>query len=332
MLSCEILTTDKGSPYHCRSMRLSGGAPGTNNPAGIAKALLVSVRPSQWYKNLVIYLAFFFTIDEAWSLSGDLGAALYLLGVITLAFLVFSAVAGAVYLLNDILDADSDRLHPRKSRRPIASGRLPMPVAWAGATVLAVIGMAGAFALEPMFGTICGVYVAANVAYSLLLKHIVLVDVFIISGGMVLRAVAGAAIMQVPISPWLYLCTALAALLLALIKRRSQLMTAGEDAVGQRPALSGYSAESLSQLIIITATASLIAYSLYTFTAPNLPSNNAMMLTIPFVAFGLFRYIILSAQSDAGEDPEHLLLGDKPLLVALTLWLASAAFILAMFR
>lgn len=303
-----------------------------NDPAGIAKALLVSARPNQWYKNLVIYLAFFFTIDEAWSLRGDLGASLKMFGVITLAFLVFSAVAGAVYLLNDILDADSDRLHPRKRGRPVASGRLPMPAAWAEAAVLAVIGMAGAFALEPLFGTICGVYVVANVAYSMLLKHIVLVDVFIISGGMVLRAVAGAAIIQVPISPWLYLCTALAALLLALIKRRSQLVTTGEDAASQRPALSGYSVESLSQLIIITATASLIAYSLYTFTAPNLPSNNAMMLTIPFVAFGLFRYLILSGRSDAGEDPEYLLLGDKPLLVTLTLWLASAALILAMFR
>ena len=332
MLISDILTIDKGSPYHCHSMGLSSGAPGTNNQAGIARALLVSARPNQWYKNLVIYLAFFFTIDEAWSLSGDLGAALKMFGAVTLAFLAFSAVAGAVYLLNDILDADSDRLHPRKRCRPIASGRLPMPAAWTGAALLAVIGMSGAFVLEPLFGTICGVYVAANVAYSLLLKHIVLVDVFIISGGMVLRAVAGAAIMQVPISPWLYLCTALAALLLALIKRRSQLVAAGEDAASQRPSLSSYSAESLSQLVIITATASLIAYSLYTFTAPNLPSNNAMMLTIPFVAFGLFRYIILSERSDAGEDPEHLLLGDKPLLAALALWLASAALILAMFR
>ena len=332
MLGSEVLTMDKGSPYHCHPMRLSSGAPDANNLIGIAKALLISARPSQWYKNLVIYLAFFFTIDEAWSLSGNLDTTLKMFGVITIAFLAFSAVAGAVYLLNDILDADRDRLHPRKSCRPIASGLLPIPVAWTGLAVLAVIGMAGSFALEPLFGTICGVYVAANVAYSTLLKHVVLVDVFIISGGMVLRAVAGAAIMQVPISPWLYLCTALAALLLALIKRRSQLVAAGEDAASQRPALRSYSAESLNQLIIITATASLIAYSLYTFTAPNLPSNNAMMLTIPFVAFGLFRYIILSAWSDAGEDPEHLLLGDKPLLAALTLWLASAALILAMFR
>ena len=299
---------------------------------GIAKALLVSMRPRQWYKNLIMYLAFFFTIDEAWSPSADIAAALDLFGVITLAFLLFSALTGAVYLVNDILDAESDRLHPRKRHRPVASGRLPVTAAWASAAVLAVIGLGGAFALEPVFGVISGVYVLANVAYSLALKHIVLVDVFVISGGMVLRAVAGAAIMQVPISPWLYLCTALAALLLALIKRRSQLVSAGEDAASQRPSLSRYTVESLDRLIVITATASLIGYSLYTFTAPNLPANDAMMLTIPFVAFGLFRYIMLSGSVDAGENPEDLLMGDKPLIATALLWLGSAAVILALFR
>ena len=299
---------------------------------GIAKALLVSVRPRQWYKNLIMYLAFFFTIDEAWSPSADIAAALGLFGVTTLAFLLFSALTGAVYLVNDILDAESDRLHPRKRHRPVASGRLPVTAAWAFAAVLAVIGLGGAFALEPVFGVIAVVYALANVAYSLALKHIVLVDVFVISGGMVLRAVAGAAIMQVPISPWLYLCTALAALLLALIKRRSQLVAAGEDAASQRPSLSRYTVESLDMLIVITATASLIGYSLYTFTAPNLPANDAMMLTIPFVAFGLFRYIMLSGSVDAGENPEDLLMGDKPLIATALLWLGSAAVILALFR
>ena len=290
------------------------------------------MRPRQWYKNLIIYLAFFFTIDEAWSPSADIAAGLGLFGVITLAFLLFSALTGAVYLVNDILDAESDRLHPRKLHRPVASGRLPVTAAWAFAAVLAVIGLGGAFALEPVFGVISGVYVLANVAYSLALKHIVLVDVFVISGGMVLRAVAGAAIMQVPMSPWLYLCTALAALLLALIKRRSQLVAAGEDAASQRPSLSRYTVESLDRLIVITATASLIGYSLYTFTAPNLPDNDAMMLTIPFVAFGLFRYIMLSGNADAGENPEDLLMGDGPLIATALLWLGSAAVILALFR
>ena len=312
-------------------MNDSGRASETN-VIGIATALFVSMRPRQWYKNLIIYLAFFFTIDEAWSLDTDIGAALNMFGVVTLAFLIFSALTGAVYLLNDIMDAESDRQHPRKRHRPIASGHLGIPVAWAAAIVLAVVGVAGAFLLEPAFGAISVVYALANVAYSLLLKHIVLVDVFVISGGMVLRAVAGAAIMQVPISPWLYLCTALAALLLALIKRRSQLATAGEEAASQRPSLSRYTVEALDRLVVITATASLIAYSLYTFTAPNLPDNDAMMLTIPFVAFGLFRYIILSGSADAGENPEDLLMGDVPLIATIVLWLVSAAVILAVFR
>ena len=218
-----------------------------------------------------------------------------------MAFLAFSALTGAVYLLNDLMDTVSDQRHPRKRHRPIASGRLPVQIAWTAAAALTVIGLGGGFVLGFAFGVILAVYALSNVAYSLLLKHIVLVDVFVISGGMVLRAVAGAAIMQVPISPWLYLCTALAALLLALIKRRSQLATAGEVAASQRPSLSRYTVESLDRLVVITATASLIAYSLYTFTAPNLPDNDAMMLTIPFVAFGLFRYIILSGSADPGR-------------------------------
>ena len=205
------------------------------NAARLAAALFVSMRPRQWYKNLIIYLAFFFTIDEAWSPDADIGAALQLFGVITLAFLIFSALTGAVYLLNDILDAESDRRHPRKRKRPIASGRLPMAAAWIAAAALTAIALGGAFTLNPVFGGISLLYALANIAYSLALKHIVLVDVFVISGGMVLRAVAGAAIMVVPISPWLYLCTALAALLLALIKRRSQLATAGVDAARPTP-------------------------------------------------------------------------------------------------
>ena len=313
-------------------MDTSGGATRTTALTGAVKAVLVSMRPRQWYKNLIVYLAFFFTIDEAWALDADIGATLNIFGVITLAFLIFSALTGAVYLVNDVFDAESDRLHRRKRHRPIASGQLAVLTAWSAATVLVIIGVGAAFMLDSEFGVISVVYVAVNFAYSLLLKHIVLVDVFVISGGMVLRAVAGAVIMGVPISPWLYLCTALAALLLALIKRRSQLVVAGEDAASQRPSLRRYGVESLDRLIIITATASLIAYSLYTFTAPNLPANDAMMLTIPFVAFGLFRYMILSADADVAENPEDLLMGDAPLIASIMLWLASVAVILALFR
>ena len=313
-------------------MDTSGGVSGATNAMGIAKALLVGVRPRQWYKNLIIYLAFFFTINEAWSINADISAALALLAEMTLAFLIFSALTGAIYLANDILDADSDRLHPNKRHRPVASGRLPIPAAWTAATALSIVGMGFAFALDPMFGVVAGGYVLLQVAYSLLLKHIALVDVFAISCGIVLRAIAGAVILQVPISPWLYLCTALAALLLGLIKRRSQLAAAGAAAASQRSSLSEYTLTSLDRLIVITATASLVAYSLYTFTAPNLPTNDAMMLTIPFVAFGLFRYVMLTDIGEAGENPEDLLIGDRPLTATLILWLTSAALILALFR
>lgn len=310
----------------------TGGAAGASRAISVAKALLISARPWQWYKNLVIYLAFFFTINEAWMPGGDARAALTLFVEITLAFAAFSVLTSAVYLVNDVLDAERDRLHPQKRNRPVASGRLPVSVAWTAAALAAIVGLGGSFALDPLFGVVSCAYALANAAYSLLLKHIVLVDVFVISSGMVLRAVAGAVIMQAPISPWLYLCTALVALLLALVKRRTQLASAGENAARQRATLSRYTAASLDQLIVITATASLIAYSLYTFTAPNLPANNAMMITIPFVAFGLFRYILLAATSEHGENPERLLIGDRALMLALLLWIASAVAVLAMFR
>ena len=300
-------------------------------PTALAKALLQSARPLQAYKNFLIYTAFFFTLNEAWAL-GDLPAATTLLARLTLAFILFQLLAAAVYLLNDIIDAPSDRLHPRKRHRPVASGRLSLPVAWTAAALSFTIALAGAYLLAPQFALVAATYAGINIAYTLLLKRIVLVDIFVISSGMVLRVIAGAALMQVPISPWLYLCTALFALMLALVKRRSQLAANGDLAVRQRATLGGYTLASLNQLIDIAAATALIAYSLYTFTAPNLPPNNAMMITIPFVAFGIFRYILLASTSDKGEDPERLLLSDRPLIAALLLWIATAFAILLLFR
>ena len=302
-----------------------------SRPAALGKALIQSARPRQAYKSFVIYTAFFFTLNEAWAL-GDMAAAATLLARLTLAFILFLLLAAAVYLLNDIIDAESDRLHPRKRLRPVASGRLPLPVAWTAAAASFATAIIGAYLLSPQFAIVACAYAFINIAYSLLLKRIVLVDIFVISSGMVLRVIAGAVIMQVPISPWLYLCTALFALMLALVKRRSQLAVNGDLAVQQRATLGSYTLASLNQLIDITAATALIAYSLYTFTAPNLPPNNAMMITIPFVAFGIFRYILLASTSDKGEDPERLLLSDRPLIAALLLWIATAFAILLLFR
>ncbi|MCH9011087.1 MAG: decaprenyl-phosphate phosphoribosyltransferase [Chloroflexi bacterium] len=256
--------------------------------AGIVKSVVVTSRPRQWTKNLIIYLAFLFTANEAWS-TLEPSATLGLLMKTTVAFVIFTALTSAVYLVNDVVDAELDRRHPKKRLRPIASGRLPAHVATGVAAILSTAGIGAAFFFETLFGAVSLLYVASMIAYSLALKNIVLLDVFIIGGGFVLRAVAGAVVINVPISPWLYICTGLGALFLALSKRRAELAVAGDMAHTQRKSLSLYSVGLLDQLIVVVATSAVIAYSLYTFTAQNLPENHAMMITIPLVVFGLFR-------------------------------------------
>ena len=294
---------------------------------GLSAALLFATRPKQWTKNLLIYFALFFTASETWDL-GDTGPALSLLSKTTSAFILFSALSGAVYLINDIFDLERDRLHPKKRFRPIPSGRLPISVAWGAAAVLTAIGLSLSFLLEPLFGWVALGYLATMTAYTLVLKHLVLLDVFAISGGFILRAVAGAAVLQVPVSPWLYTCTGLGALLIALSKRRSELAQAGDDAGSQRVTLDWYTTPMLDVFIGIVAPSTLVAYTLYTFTAPNLPDNHAMMLTVPFVVYGLFRYMFLVHARNLGENPEDILITDIPLILSIVLWLATAATIL----
>ena len=299
--------------------------------ASITKALVLSTRPKQWTKNLIVYFAMFFTIGEAWEL-GDIGTGLSVLGKSTLAFALFSVVTGAVYLVNDIFDIEKDRRHPKKRFRSIASGQLPIPTAWAGAAILAGVSLGFSFAVEPLFGWVCVAYLGLMLAYTVALKRLILLDVFSISAGFVLRAVAGAAILQVPISPWLYICTGLGALLIALAKRRSEIVLAGDEAAGQRDTLERYTTRLLDQFIAIVAPSTLLAYTLYTFTAANLPDNHAMMLTIPFVVYGLFRYIYLVHTRNLGENPEDILITDGPLIASIGLWLVVAATILVTFR
>ncbi len=313
-------------------MKIPTTPQGDAGPAyGVPMALLKSMRVRQWYKNLLIYLAFFFTISEVWHPIGNPLGALAIFADLTLAVALFCILSSAVYIYNDIRDIESDRQHPRKRYRPIAAGRLPLPTARMATAAFEIIGILGAFALSIEFGLIAIIYIGLQFAYSHIFKHIPIVDVFTISSGMVLRVVAGAVVMEAPISPWLYLCTTLVALLLALVKRRSELRQAGDNAHSQRSSLIAYTTSSLDQLIVIAATASLVAYSLYTFTAPNLPENKAMMLTIPFVVFGLFRYILLADKPDAGESPEDYLLSDIPLAASLVLWVVVAAVILTVF-
>ncbi len=300
-------------------------------PAALALELVRAIRPRQWTKNLVVYLALLFTLNEAWEATDLAGAAMLALDA-TAAFAVFCALSGAVYLSNDILDRRNDRKHPIKRHRPIASGRLPVGAAWAGACALAVGGLAGAFALLPLFGVVSSIYVGAMAAYSLGIRRLILLDVFTISLGFVLRTVGGAVAIEVPVSPWLYICAGLGSLFIALAKRRGELAASGDDAPSQRDTLGRYTLPLLDQLIGVVATSTIVAYSLYTFTASNLPENHAMMLTIPFVAYGLFRYLYLVHSSGLGERPEEVIVTDLPLLCAILLWLATTAGILALLR
>ncbi len=290
-----------------------------------------AVRPRQWTKNLVVYLALLFTLNEAWETTDLAGAAALAIDA-TVAFVAFCALSGAAYLANDVLDSKSDREHPVKRHRPVASGRLPVGAAWAGAFALAVAGLAGAFALQPLFGVVSSVYLATMAAYSLGIRRLILLDVFTISLGFVLRTVAGAVAIEVPVSPWLYICAGLGSLFIALAKRRGELAASGAGAPSQRDTLARYTLPLLDQLIGVVATSTIVAYSLYTFTASNLPENHAMMLTIPFVVYGLFRYLYLVHSRGLGERPEDVIVSDVPLLLAIALWLATTAGILALLR
>lgn len=303
----------------------------SGGPLTLLRLVLRSIRPKQWPKNLLVYAAFFFTLNDQWTFDqpGDAGV---LLARATGAFVVFSALAGATYLLNDLADIDRDRLHPRKRFRPLASGALPMPVAMAAVAVLGGGGLAGGFALSLQLGVVAVAYVLLQGAYSSWLKHLVILDVMGLGTGFLLRAIAGAVVIDVPISPWLYACTALASLFIGFGKRRNEMALLGGQSTGTRSSLSQYTIPLLDQLITIVATATLVAYTLYTATAEGLPENNAMLLTVPFVGYGLFRYLFLIHGRNLGESPEEILLADRPLQAAILLWVVASVVVLLVYR
>lgn len=274
-------------------------------------ALLQALRPKQWTKNLLVFAGLVF----AYRLGNDRTLALTV-G----AFAVFCALSSAGYLWNDIRDLTADRLHPTKKLRPIASGRVPVAVALALAVVLSGAGLAGAFALRPSFGLVALAYLLLTISYSVWLKHLVLIDVFAIAAGFVLRAVGGAVVIGVPVSPWLYVCTVLGSLLLALGKRRHELALLDRAAAGHRKNLGQYTLELVDQLIMIVASATIMAYSLYTFSAETLPADHSMMLTIPLVLYGIFRYLYLLRIKRQGGAPEDMLLADPGLLGTVITW------------
>jgi 4-hydroxybenzoate polyprenyltransferase len=289
-----------------------------------AKALVFALRPRQWTKNGLLFIALAFTLNlqDASLLVRTFGA-----------FACFCALSSAGYLLNDVVDVEADRSHPTKRLRPIAAGQLPISLAVGVGIALAIVGLAGSFFIGLLFGVLALAYVLLTAVYSTSLKHLVLLDIFGLAGGFVLRAAAGAVAIDVPISPWLYIATLLGALLIALGKRRTELETLGvEVAVSHRRNLQSYSIEFIDQLILVISSAALMTYALYTFSAENLPKNHSMMLTIPVVLYGLFRYLFLVREGDIGAAPEDLLFRDRPLMAAVVVWALLAVILLYLGR
>lgn len=283
------------------------------------------MRPRQWTKNAFVFAAVVF--DRQLSLQNPLPLFHSLVG-----FILFCFISSSVYIFNDLIDIEADRKHPLKSKRPIASRQLSVPVAVTALVVLLVITFPVAYLLSPNFLIISIIYLLVNVAYTLWLKHIPLIDVLIIALGFVLRVGAGVTLIQVQrFSPWLYVVTTLLALYIGFGKRRAELTLLNEDAQSHRRVLDGYNLPLLDQLITIVSSTTILAYSLYTFSAPNLPANHAMMLTIPFVLYGIFRYLYLIQIKHEGGAPEEILLSDRPLQITVLLWGLSILLIFYVF-
>ncbi len=283
-------------------------------------ALLRTMRPKQWTKNAFIFAALVF--DQKIFQLPYLGPTLA-------GFLLFSLVSGVVYTLNDLADLEKDRAHPRKRTRPLASGALSPRSALGGALFIAVASLMLAFWLAPGFALVLGAYLLLQIAYSFHLKHVVLLDVLVIASGFVLRVAGGVVLVKAErFSPWLYICTTLLALFLALGKRRGEMVLLGSEAGNHRESLNHYTLPLLDQLISLVTSSTIVAYALYTFSAPNLPENHAMMLTIPPVIYGLFRYLYLVHAEGTTLAPDEVLLTDRPLQIDLLLWGMTAALIL----
>ncbi len=289
------------------------------------KALIREMRPKQWLKNGVIFAALVF--------DRQLGPSHLEAVLRTLAgFGVFCLLSGVVYIINDIADIEADRQHPKKRSRPIASGELSVQSAILSSCVILAVITPISIWLSPQFALVALAYFVLNVAYSRWLKHVVLIDVIAIALGFVLRVAAGVTLIQVTrFSPWLYICMTLGALFIGFGKRRAELVLLAQDANSHRKVLDGYTLPFLDQCILIVSSTTIMAYSLYTFSAPNLPENHIMMLTVPFVLYGVFRYLYINQVENQGGAPEDVILSDRPLQVTVLLWGLSVLFIFYLF-
>lgn len=275
-----------------------------------------AMRPKQWAKNVFVFAGIFFD-GRVFELPTLLRSVL--------AFLIFCLLSSAIYLINDLADLEKDRLHPTKKNRPLASGDLSPIVARVASAVIFFVAIPLGFLLEPAFGFVAVIYVLLMTLYSFALKNIVILDVMIVAAGFVLRVLGGATVVQVTrFSPWLYVCTTLIALFVAINKRRHELLLLAEEADNHRSSLQEYTPAFLDNMTSVVTATALAAYSFYTFSAPNLPSNHSMMLTIPFVMYGIFRYLYLIHAKDLGGAPEDIVLSDKPLIATILLWAFTA--------
>jgi 4-hydroxybenzoate polyprenyltransferase len=278
------------------------------------KELVITMRPHQWYKNLVLFVSIIFSLNirnlQMWS-------------IVILAFFVFCLISGGEYIINDIIDREKDRNHPKKQKRPIASGMLKLNHALLFAIILIIGGLIASYFINIQFMILSILYILLILLYSLILKHIIIVDMLVISIGFVIRAIAGGVAINVFISPWLIVCTFLAALFLAIAKRRHELVLLGDEGKNHRKILSDYSTMVLDQMMSIATAALIISYSMYTF----LSNNYYMMLTIPFAIYGIFRYLLLVHLSNFGGEAE-MLFKDRGMQICIALWGATAIGVL----
>jgi len=307
----------------------SAVAPGTDVQVPgrpIALNLFLSLRPGQWTKNLLVFAGLLFG-------NASVGRSLFdapSLSRATAAFAIFCALSGVVYLVNDVMDRESDRRHPLKARRPIASGALPVSVAVVAAVTIGATAVGAASLLGRSFFLVAVGYVGLQLLYSGPLKHVVIIDALVLALGFVLRAVAGAVAVDVEISHWLLVCTILLALFITLAKRRHELVLLADGATSHRPILKEYTPYLLDQMIAVVTASTLIAYIFYTISPETEQKFGTQWLglTIPFPLYGIFRYLYLVHRKEGGGSPADLLLNDRPLLACVALWALAVALIL----
>lgn len=285
------------------------------------QAVVKSMRPTQWMKNLFIFAAIIFAQSFF---------DIPLLLKTSAAFLVFCVLSGALYILNDLNDIEEDKLHPKKAARPIASGQIGKSQALFLFFILSLISLFVAFWLNKYFFIAAFIYFILQLAYSLRLKHLVILDVFIVAAGFVIRVIAGGLVIEIPLSSWLLVCTMMLALFLAMSKRRHELLLLEDNATEHRPILMEYSPYLLDQMIAVVTASTLIAYCLYTISEETVAKfgTTNLLLTSPFVLYGIFRYLYLIHQKGKGGSPEELIIKDKPLLIDIVLWIGSVVLVL----